>query len=193
MRRSKKENLLAGLYILLAMAFVVVLYFLTSCKVKSEMHIEKNKLDSTSQSKLTEKTIQKLIDTTRTSTKRTIVTEIEFFKPDSIAELDLSVSGGVFDFNKIRGQPIRSIRQTAFEEIEESSSKSSDSSTERESMSKATVQRETKSKDKKAETKGVPYYNYIGLFIITAAMLYLFRAPICGWVKNLLKGKLKIP
>ena len=104
----------------------------------------------------------------------------------------MSIDNAAVDLARIRGQTIKSIRQTTVEELEENKGKESESSTNKEAREKAVVRKETKSEQKRTETKGVSLKGYIYTALFAIAM-YLFHRPVSSLTKRLLKRKRKIP
>ncbi|ERJ90812.1 hypothetical protein HMPREF1990_00434 [Porphyromonas gingivalis W4087] len=171
--------------------FVLILTLISACSSRKEVQLNRNRLDSVSLSLSRENAFDRLAEAMRKSQRRASVTEIEFYRSDSTI-FDVSIDNAAVDLARIRGQPIKSIRQTTVEELEENKGKESESSTNKEAREKAVVRKETKSEQKRTETKGVSLKGYIYTALFAIAM-YLFHRPVSSLTKRLLKRKRKIP
>ena len=171
--------------------FVLILTLISACSSRKEIQLNRNRLDSVSLSLSRDNSFGRLAEAMRKSQRRSSVTEIEFYHSDSTI-FDVSIDNAVVDLARIRGQSIKSIRQTTVEELEENREKESESSTNKEAREKAVVHKETKSEQKRTETKGVPFRGYIYATLFAIA-IYLFHNPTGSLIKRLLKRKRKIP
>lgn len=176
---------------MIRLLFVLILALLSACSSRKEVQLNRNRLDSVSLSLSRENAFDRLAESMRKTQRRASVTEIEFYHSDSTI-FDVSIDNAVVDLARIRGQPIKSIRQTTIEELDESAEKESESSTNKEAREKAVVRKETKSEQKRTETKGAPFRGYIYATLFAMA-IYLFQTPISSLTKRLLKRKRKIP
>lgn len=172
--------------------FVFILAVLSACSSRKEIQLQRSKLDSVSLSAHKESAFDGMTEAIRKSQRRASVTEIEFYHSDSVL-YEVSIDNTALDVSRIRGQPIKSIRQTTVEELVENKEKESESSTNKEAREKAVIRKETKSEQKRTGTKGFPRRGYIYATLFAIASIYLFHKPIRSLIKKLLKRKRKIP
>lgn len=170
---------------------------LSACaSTKKSLETSTIKVDSLGHQATREVKVERLTDTTKTTSGRLIVTEIEFFISDSsLGSIEsLSINAGDVDVSNIRGKPIRSIRQQTFESITEKKGEDKESREDKEQQQAVSVQKENIKQTKQASPATDPYrWRYIFYLFLVAltGILYLKRMPIINWIKKMLCGLIK--
>lgn len=177
--------------IMLAVALVA------SCSLKKKS-VESSviKVDSAAVNATSQAKVERYTDTTVTTAGRVVVTEIDF----SVDSTTGTIESVHFDVNGvavsgITGRPIRSIRQHAFESVQERKGESRESQESEENKQVASVQREVSKLSKEAAPAPDPYrWRYIFYFSLVAlsGALYIKRAPIVDWLRKMLRGLVKL-
>lgn len=177
--------------------FLLLALLLSACvSTKKSFEASTIKVDSLGHQAAREVKVERLTDTTKTTSGRLIVTEIEFFASDSsLGSIEsLSINDGDVDVSNIRGKPIRSIRQQTFESITEKKGENKESREDKEQQQAISVQKENIKQTKQASPAPDPYrWRYIFYLSLVALMgiLYLKRMPIINWIKKMLCGLIK--
>lgn len=178
--------------IILAVALVSV-----SCSLKKKsVEASVAKVDSVAVNATAQAKVERYTDTTVTTAGRVVVTEIEFSVDSTTGTIESVVFGvnGV-EVSGITGRPIRSIKQHAFESVQERKGESQESQEREESKQAASVQREVSKLSKEAAPTPDPYrWRYIFYFSLVAlsGALYFKRAPIVDWLRKMLRGLVKL-
>lgn len=177
--------------------FIVILVLLSACaSTKKSLEASTTKVDSLGYKVAKEVKVERFTDKTKTASGRLVVTEIEFFTPDSSGGSveSLSINAGDVDVSSIRGKPIRSIRQQTFESITEKKGEDKESRENKEQQQAVSVQKENIKQTKQADPAPDPYrwryIFYLSLVILTG-VLYFRRKPIINWIKKMLCGLIK--
>lgn len=177
--------------IILAVALVA------SCSLKKKS-VESSvvKIDSVAANATAQAKVERYTDTTLMTAGRVVVTEIDF-SVDSTAGTIESVVFGVngVEVSGITGRPIRSIKQHAFESVQERKGESRESQEREESKQVASVQREVSKLSKEVAPAPDPYrwrYIFYSSLVILSGALYIKRAPIVDWLRKMLRGLVKL-
>ncbi|MGI6794938.1 hypothetical protein ACMYZ5_11635 [Bacteroides sp. KG68] len=171
---------------------------LSACtSTKKNLDVSKVKVDSLGYQVTREVKFERFADTTLTTTGRLVITEIEFFAPDSALGIieRLLINGDNVDVSGIRGNPIRSIKQKAFESTTEKKGEDKESREDKEKRQSASLQKENMKQTKQVTPNPDPYrwlYAFYISLLLVAVLLYLKRVPILNWIKKILAGILKI-
>lgn len=170
---------------------------LSACaSTKKSLDTSTIKVDSLGHQAVREVKVERLTDTTKTTSGRLVITEIEFFTLDSsLGSIEsLSINAGNVDVSSISGKPIRSIRQQTFESITEKKGEDKESREDKEQQKAVSVQKESIKQTKQLSTAPDPYrwryIFYLSLVVLTG-ILYLKRMPIINWIKKMLCGLIK--
>lgn len=167
---------------------------LASCATsrKAARHTTEHVVDSTGTEIARQESSDKMIDTTRTTTGEIVITEIEFFKPDtadagsdkrpSVADVSLPSVG------RVQGA-VKRIKQTRIKQKEERRGKGEENTKSDESKSNANVKRRDKQRDSASTPVADPFrWRYIAFIVAVVAaavlLLYLKRMPIVRKIKN---------
>lgn len=176
--------------IMLAVAMVA------SCSLKKKsVDTSVVKVDSTAVTATSRAKVERLVDTTVTTTGRVVVTEVEF-ATDSAAG---TIGGVVFGASGIEvagitGRPVRSIKQQVFESIQERKGESQESREGEESKQSASVQREDSRVSKVIAPAPDPYrWRYIFYLSLVGCVVVLYakRTPVIGRLRRILSGLIK--
>lgn len=168
-----------------------------SCSLKKKsIEASVAKVDSVAVNASAQAKVERYTDTTVTTAGRVVVTEIDFAVDGTAGTIESVVFGvnGV-EVSGITGRPIRSIKQHAFESVQERKGESRESQEREESKQVASVQREVSKLSKEAAPAPDPYrWRYIFYFSLVAlsGALYFKRAPIVDWLRKMLRGIIKL-
>ena len=202
-------------------ALVLAFALLASCGTARKIHRTEQgvKTDSAATVKETERSIDRVIDTTVTRHGKVTITEIEFYRmPDAkdippVTDRDKNrfsesfrKADSLFDaqgheanvelqnVGNIKGA-VKSIRQTVIESDVEQKGESRESGESKESENTANVTREETGIQEKQEPTPDPYrwrYIFYISLVGVAVLLYLKRTLIMNWIKKILAGIRKI-
>ena len=176
--------------IMLAVALVA------SCSLKKKsIDTSVVKVDSTAVTATSKAKVERLVDTTITTTGRVVVTEVEF-ATDSAAGAIESITFGAsgIEVAGITGRPVRSIKQQVFESIQERKGESQESREGEESKQSASVRSESSHVSKVVAPAPDPYrwrYIFYLALIGCGVFLYAKRTPVIGWLRRILAGLIK--
>ena len=176
------------------MMLAVVL--LASCSLKKKsVEASVVKVDSTAVAVSSKARVERLVDTTITTTGRVVVTEVEF-TTDSTAGTIGSVVFGMssIEVAGITGRPFRSIKQQVIESVQERRGESKESEEGEEGKQVASVQREVSRLSKEVAPAPDPYrwrYIFYLSLIGIALVVYTKRVPVIGWLRRMLSGLIK--
>ena len=167
-----------------------------SCSLKKKsVDTSVVKVDSAAVTATTKAKVERLVDTTMTTTGRVVVTEVEFATDSTAGTIERVVFGasGV-EVAGITGRPIRSIKQQVIESIQERKGESQESEDSEESKQSASVQREVSRVSKVIAPAPDPYrwrYIFYLALIGCGVVLYAKRVPVIGWLRRILSGLIK--
>lgn len=176
--------------IMLAVALVA------SCSLKKKsVDTSVVKVDSTAVTATSRAKVERLIDTTVTTTGRVIVTEVEF-ATDSTAGAIESITFGAsgIEVAGITGRAVRSIKQQVTESVHERKGESREGEESEESKQSASVRSESSRVSKVIAPAPDPYrwrYIFYLALIGCGVVLYAKRMPVIGWLRRLLAGLIK--
>ena len=176
--------------IMLAVALVA------SCSLKKKsVEASVVKVDSAAVTATSKAKVERLVDTTITTTGRVVVTEVEFTSDSTAGTIGSVVFGanGV-EVAGIMGRPVSSIRQQVFESIHERKGESQEREEGEESKQSASVQREESRVSKVLAPAPDPYrWRYIFYLSLVgiAVVVYAKRVPVIGWLRRMLSGLIK--
>ena len=172
--------------------FLLLALLLSACaSTKKSLEASTIKVDSLGHQVAREVKVERLTDTTKTTSGRLVITEIEFFTPDSSCGSieSLSINAGNVNVSSIRGKPIRSIRQQTFESLTEKKGEDKESREDKEQKQAASLQKENVKQIKQVAPAPDPYkwryIFYLSLVLLTG-ILYFKRMPIINWIKKTL-------
>lgn len=176
--------------------FALVVVLAASCSLK-KMSVDASvvKVDSAAVTATSKAKVERLVDTTVTTTGRVVVTEVEFATDSTAGAIERVVFGasGV-EVAGITGRPIRSIKQHTLESIQERKGESQESEESEESKQSASVQREVSRVSKVLAPAPDPYrwrYIFYLSLIGCGVVLYAKRTPVIGWLRRILSGLIK--
>lgn len=176
--------------IMLAVALVA------SCSLKKKsVDTSVVKVDSTAVTATSRANVERLVDTTTTTTGRVVVTEVEFATDSTAGTIESIVFGASgIEVAGVTGRPIRSIKQQVFESIQERKGESREGEESEESKQSASVQREDSRVSKVIAPAPDPYrwrYIFYLALIGCGVVLYAKRTPVIGWLRRMLAGLIK--
>ena len=177
-------------------AIMLAVALVASCSLKKKsVDTSVVKVDSTAVTATSKAKVERLVDTTTTTTGRVVVTEVEF-ATDSTAGTVESIVFGVsgIEVAGITGRPIRSIKQQVFEGIQERKGESHESKEGEESKQSASVRSEVSRASKVLAPAPDPYrwrYIFYLALIGCGVVLYAKRTPVIGWLRRILSGLIK--
>nr|DAK21598.1 MAG TPA: hypothetical protein [Caudoviricetes sp.] len=177
-------------------AIMLAVALVASCSLKKKsVDTSVVKVDSTAVTTSSRAKVERLVDTTTTTTGRIVVTEVEFATDSTAGAIESIVFGasGV-EVAGITGRPIRSIKQQVFESVHERKGESQEREEGEESKQSASVQREVSRMSKVLAPAPDPYrWRYIfSLALIGCGVaIYVKRAPVIGWLRRMLSGLIK--
>lgn len=176
--------------IMLAVALVA------SCSLKKKsVDTSVVKVDSVAVTATSKAKVERLVDTTTTTTGRIAVTEVEFATDSAAGTIERVVFGASgIEVAGITGRPISSIKQRVFESIQERKGESQESEEREESKQVASVRSESSHMSKVLEPAPDPYrwrYIFYLALIGCGIALYVKRTPIIGWLRRMLSGLIK--
>ena len=177
--------------IMLAVALVA------SCSLKKKsVDTSVVKVDSTAVTATSKAKVERLVDTTTTTTGRVVVTEVEFATDSTAGTIGSVVFGaGGIEVAGVTGRPIRSIKQQVFESIQERKGESREGEESEESKQSASVQREDSRVSRVVAPAPDPYrWRYIFYLALVGCgvVLYAKRTPVIGWLRRMLAGLIKL-
>lgn len=176
--------------------FALVVVLAASCSLKKKsVDASVVKVDSAAVTATSKAKVERLVDTTVTTTGRVVVTEVEFATDSTAGAIERVVFGasGV-EVAGITGRPIRSIKQHTLEGIQERKGESQESEESEESKQSASVQREVSRVSKVLAPAPDPYrwrYIFYLALIGCGVVLYAKRTPVIGWLRRMLSGLIK--
>lgn len=176
--------------IMLAVALVA------SCSLKKKsVDTSVVKVDSTAVTATSRDKVERLVDTTITTTGRVVVTEVEF-ATDSTAGAIESITFGAsgIEVAGITGRPVCSIKQQVIESIHERKGESREGEESEESKQSASVRSEVSRVSKVLAPAPDPYrwrYIFYLALIGCGVVLYAKRTPVIGWLRKMLAGLIK--
>lgn len=176
--------------IMLAVAMVV------SCSLKKKsVDTSVVKVDSAAVTATSKAKVERLVDTTITTTGRVVVTEVEFATDSTAGTIGSIVFGASgIEVAGITGRPVSSIRQQVFESIHERKGESQESEEGEESKQSASVRSESSRVSKVLAPAPDPYrWRYIFYLALVgiAVVVYAKRVPVIGWLRRMLSGLIK--
>ena len=177
--------------------FLLLALLLSACaSTKKSLEASTIKVDSLGHQVAREVKVERLTDTTKTTSGRLVITEIEFFTPDSSCGSieSLSINAGNVNVSSIRGKPIRSIRQQTFESLTEKKGEDKESREDKEQKQSASLQKEKVKQTKQVAPAPDPYrwrYIFYMSLVLLTGILYFKRMPIINWIKKMLCGLVK--
>lgn len=176
--------------IMLAVALVA------SCSLKKKsVDTSVVKVDSTAVTATSRAKIERLVDTTITTTGRVVVTEVEFATDSAAGTIGSVVFGASgIEVAGVTGRPIRSIKQQVFESIQERKGESQESEEGEESKQSASVRSEVSRASRVIAPAPDPYrwrYIFCLALIGCGVILYAKRTPVIGWLRRILAGLIK--
>ena len=162
-----------------------------SCSLKKKsVDTSVVKVDSTAVAVSSKAKVERLIDTTITTTGRVVVTEVEFATDSAAGTIGSVVFGASgTEVAGITGRPVRSIRQQVFESVQERKGESQESEEGEESKQSASVRSESSHVSKVLAPAPDPYrwrYIFYLALIGCGVVLYAKRTPIIGWLRRML-------
>jgi hypothetical protein len=136
------------------------------------------------------------IDTTRTESGKIIITEIEFYPPDTRPEQNKLIAsnvGGIdlLNVGEIQNASIKSIKQTTIESAVEQKGESKESSKTEGKQSEAILANNEQHTEQVVAPTPDPYrwrYIFYIVVVISIGILYCKRIPILNWIKKILSG-----
>lgn len=176
--------------------FLLPALLLSACaSTKKSFEASMIKVDSLGYQATSISKVERFADTTKTTTGRLVVTEIEFSQSDTgNALVDLSIKDGRLNIGSIKGKPIKSIKQTAIEHEDERKGESKEKHDSKEQKQSASLQKENVKQTKQVAPAPNPYkwryVFYLSLVLLTG-VLYFKRMPIINWTKKMLCGLIK--
>ena len=176
--------------IMLAVALVA------SCSLKKKsVDTSVVKVDSTAVTATSRAKVERLVDTTVTTTGRIVVTEVEFATDSAAGTIGSVVFGASgIEVAGITGRPVRSIKQQVIESVHERKGESREGEESEESKQSASVQREDSRVSKVIAPAPDPYrwrYIFYLALIGCGVVLYAKRTPVIGWLRRMLAGLIK--
>ena len=177
-------------------AFALAVALVASCSLKKKsVDTSVVKIDSAAVTATSKAKVERLVDTTTTTTGRVLVTEVEFTTDSTAGAIESIVFGasGV-EVAGITGRPIRSIKQQVFESIHERKGESQESEESEESKQSASVRSESSRVSKVLAPAPDPYrwrYIFYLALIGCGVVLYAKRTPVIGWLRRILSGLIK--
>ena len=176
--------------IMLAVAMVA------SCSLKKKsVDTSVVKVDSTAVAVSSKAKVERLVDTTITTTGRVVVTEVEFATDSSAGAIGSIVFGANgIEVAGVTGRPVRSIKQQVIESVQERKGESKESEESEEGRQVASVQREVSRLSKEVAPAPDPYrWRYIFYLSLVgiAVVVYAKRVPVIGWLRRMLSGLIK--
>lgn len=177
-------------------AFALAVALVASCSLKKKsVDTSVVKIDSAAVTATSKAKVERLVDTTTTTTGRVLVAEVEFATDSTAGAIESIVFGasGV-EVAGITGRPIRSIKQQVFESIHERKGESQESEESEESKQSASVRSESSRVSKVLAPAPDPYrwrYIFYLALIGCGVVLYAKRTPVIGWLRRILSGLIK--
>mgnify|MGYP001681282022 CR=1 FL=1 len=177
-------------------AIMLVVALVASCSLKKKsVETSVVKVDSTAVTATSRAKVERLVDTTTTTTGRVVVTEVEFATDSTAGTIERVVFGasGV-EVAGITGRPIRSIKQQVTESVQERKGESQESEEGEESKQSAYVRSESSRVSKVLAPAPDPYrwrYIFYLSLIGCGVVLYAKRTPVIGWLRRMLSGLIK--
>lgn len=176
--------------IMLAVALVA------SCSLtKKSVDTSVVKVDSTAVAVSSKAKVERLVDTTITTTGRVVITEVEFATDSTAGTIGSVVFGASgIEVAGITGRPVRSIKQQVIESIQERKGESREGEESEESKQLASVRSESSRVSKVLAPAPDPYrwrYIFYLALIGCGVVLYAKRVPVIGWLRRMLAGLIK--
>lgn len=176
--------------IMLAVALVA------SCSLKKKsVDTSVVKVDSTAVTVSSKAKVERLVDTTVTTTGRVVVTEVEFATDSNAGTIGSVVFGASgIEVAGITGRPVRSIKQQVIESVHERKGESREGEESEESKQSASVRSEVSRVSKVIAPAPDPYrwrYIFYLALIGCGVVLYAKRTPVIGWLRRMLAGLIK--
>ena len=177
-------------------AIMLAVALVASCSLKKKsVDTSVVKVDSTAVAVSSKAKVERLVDTTITTTGRVVVTEVEF-ATDSTAGAVESITFGAsgIEVAGITGRPVRSIKQQVIESVHERKGESKESEEGEESKQSASVQRQDSRVSRVIAPAPDPYrwrYIFYLALIGCGVVLYAKRTPVIGWLRRILAGLIK--
>lgn len=177
-------------------AIMLAVALVASCSLKKRsVDTSVVKVDSTAVTATSRAKVERLVDTTTTTTGRVVVTEVEFATDSTAGTIGSVVFGaGGIEVAGVTGRPIRSIKQQVFESIQERKGESQEREESEESKQSASVQREDSRVSMVIAPAPDPYrwrYIFYLALIGCGVVLYAKRTPVIGWLRRILAGLIK--
>lgn len=178
-------------------AIMLAVALVASCSLKKKsVEASVVKVDSTAVAVSSKAKVERLVDTTITTTGRVVVTEVEFATDSAAGTIGSVVFGasGV-EVAGITGRPIRSIKQQVTESVQERKGESQESEEGEESKQSAYVRSESSRASKVLAPAPDPYrwrYIFYLALIGCGVVLYVKRTPVIGWLRRILSGLIKL-
>lgn len=177
-------------------AIMLAVALVASCSLKKKsVDTSVVKVDSTAVAVSSKAKVERLVDTTITTTGRVVVTEVEFATDSNAGTIGSVVFGASgIEVAGVTGRPIRSIRQQVFESIQERKGESQEGEESEESKQSASVQREGSRVSRVIAPAPDPYrWRYIFYLSLVGCgvVLYAKRTPVIGWLRRMLAGLIK--
>lgn len=177
-------------------AIMLAVVLAASCSLKKKsVDTSVVKVDSAAVTATSRAKVERLVDTTTTTTGRVVVVEVEFAADSTAGTIERVVFGasGV-EVAGITGRPIRSIKQHTLESIQERKGESQESEESEESKQSASVRSESSHVSKVVAPAPDPYrwrYIFYLALIGCGVVLYVERTPVIGWLRRMLAGLIK--
>lgn len=177
-------------------AIMLAVALVASCSLKKKsVDTSVVKVDSTAVTATSKAKVERLVDTTTTTTGRIVVTEVEF-ATDSAAWAIESITFGAsgIEVAGITGRPVRSIKQQVIESVHERKGESREGEESEESKQSASVRSEVSRASKVVAPAPDPYrwrYIFYLALIGCGIVLYAKRTPVIGWLRRILAGLIK--
>lgn len=167
-----------------------------SCSLKKKsVDTSVVKVDSAAVTTSSKSRLERLVDTTTTTTGRIVVTEVEFATDSATGTIGSVVFGvSSIEVAGITGRPISSIKQRVFESIQERKGESQEREEGEESKQSASVRSESSRVSKVLAPAPDPYrwrYIFYLALIGCGVVLYAKRTPVIGWLRRMLSGLIK--
>lgn len=177
-------------------AIMLAVALVASCSLKKKsVDTSVVKVDSTAVTATSKAKVERLVDTTTTTTGRVVVTEVEFATDSTAGTIESIVFGASgIEVAGITGRPVRSIKQQVFESIQERKGESHEGEESEESKQSASVRSESSRVSKVLAPAPDPYgwrYIFYLALIGCGVVLYAKRTPVIGWLRRILSGLIK--
>lgn len=177
-------------------AIMLAVALVASCSLKKKsVDTSVVNVDSTAVTATSKAKVERLVDTTTTTTGRVVVTEVEFATDSTAGTIESIVFGASgIEVAGITGRPVRSIKQQVFESVQERKGESQEREEGEESKQSASVRSESSRVSKVLAPAPDPYrwrYIFYLALIGCGVVLYAKRTPVIGWLRRMLAGLIK--